>query len=263
MNQLQFYRDEQVPYYEIKTGQYNIPASKCHCHSELSIGIVESGTSLVSCQGSNFAVGHNHLVIFPPKIMHQCSPQDIKLWKFKMLYIDNNWLQSVFSQDAVISVAIKKLHTTNCNKIKAFFSFLESKASQLEKETELIATLAEILSFKNSALYPTINNNHNAAVCFLRNYIEQHYLEALTLDEMTALLGVSKYHLIRLFHKSYAMTPHAYLMQLRLNHAKIMLKKGNDIAYVAYESGFYDQSHFSKSFKEYCGVTPYLYQKLN
>ena len=263
MNQLQFYRDEKTPFYEIKTGQYNIPASKEHCHSEVSIGVIESGTSLVKCQGTNFDVGHNHVVIFPPKVMHQCTPRDIKVWKFKTLYIDNHWLESVFSQDTVISVAIKNLNSANIKKIKAFFSFLESKASSLEKETKLITTLADIFSFTDTALYPMLSSNRNDAVYSLRNYLEKHYLENITLDEMTDLSGITKYHLIRLFQKSYAMTPHAYLMQLRINHAQMMLKKGKDIAYVAYEVGFYDQSHFSKSFKAYCGVTPYLYQKLN
>ncbi|MBP2630458.1 MAG: transcriptional regulator, AraC family [Firmicutes bacterium] len=263
MNQLQFYRDEQIPYYEIKKGQYNIPASKEHCHNEVSIGVVESGMSLVNCQGINFDVGHNHLVVFPPRVMHQCAPKDINTWKFKMLYIDNNWLESVFSEDSIISIAIKNLNAASINQIKSFFSFLESKASPLEKETMLITTLTDIFSFTNTALYPTINSNCNDTVYSLHNYLEKHYLENITLDEMTDLSGITKYHLIRLFQKSYAMTPHAYLMQLRINHAQMMLKKGKDIAYVAYEVGFYDQSHFSKSFKEYCGVTPYLYQKLN
>lgn len=264
MNKLKFYRDKRLSCYEIKQGQYHLPAAKCHCHNELSIGIIENGTSMVSCQGIKFAVEYNHLVIFPPQVMHQCTPQNLKSWKFRMLYIDKNWFQSVFTnrKEATVSVAVKKLNTTNINQVKSFFSFLESEASPLEKETRLIMTLAALLSFTDSALVHNVEVNINADIRLLREYIEKHYLENITLDEMTAFMGMTKYYLIRLFNKNYAMTPHAYLMQLRLNYAKMMLKNGKDIAYVAQKSGFYDQSHFSNSFKQFCGVTPLWYQKL-
>lgn len=261
MKQLHFYRDAKIPCYEIKEGQYNIPAEKCHCHNEVSIGVVESGTSLVSCQGTDFTVGYNHLVIFPPHVMHKCTPKDINSWEFKMLYIDTYWLQSVFSKELSIAVAIKKLNPIYINKIKACFSFLASKATALEKETRLILALSEIFSFTDTANYHTLDNKNKYA-CALQKYIEKHYLENITLNEMTNFLGITKYHLIRLFQKNYAMTPYAYLMQLRLNHAKMLLRKGKNITDTAYEVGFYDQSHFSKSFKQYSGVTPYMYQKL-
>ncbi len=263
MENLQFYRDEQVPYYEIKTGQYQIPAEKYHCHNEISIGVIESGTSLVSCQGNRFAVGQNHLIIFPSRVMHQCTPKDIKTWKFKMLYIDNQWIEAVFSENTIRSIMIKKMNFVNINKIKSFFSYLESKASLLEKETKLIITLADIFSFSNTALYPINNKSCNDIACSLRRYLEKHYLENITLDDMTNLSGITKYHLIRLFQKNYAMTPYAYVTQMRLNHAKCLLRKGKELAYVAYEAGFYDQSHFTKTFKTYCGVTPHMYQTIN
>ncbi|NJL38895.1 MAG: helix-turn-helix transcriptional regulator [Leptolyngbyaceae cyanobacterium SM1_4_3] len=50
--------------------------------------------------------------------------------------------------------------------------------------------------------------------------------------------------------------PHAYLEQIRINHAKALLLKGCPISQIAMETGYVDQSHFANRFKCFVGVTP-------
>jgi AraC-like DNA-binding protein len=63
------------------------------------------------------------------------------------------------------------------------------------------------------------------------------------------------------FRQAVGLPPHAYQLQLRLSHARNLLAQGFPISYVAHETGFFDQTHFTKQFKRHVGVTPGTYRK--
>ncbi len=80
--------------------------------------------------------------------------------------------------------------------------------------------------------------------------------EALSLADLSEPLGVTQYQLINLFKRTTGLTPHAYVIQLRLDAARRTLAKGMSIAEVAVACGFYDQSALTKHFKRSYGLTP-------
>ena len=85
-------------------------------------------------------------------------------------------------------------------------------------------------------------------------------MKNIRLNDLAKIANISKYYLIRKFNNCYGLSPHQYITNLRINHAKKLLKNKMDFASIAIESGFYDQSHFTKCFKEYTGVTPMKYK---
>ena len=260
MTKLQFYRDPNLDFYEIKNGVEGIPAEKPHCHAGAAVGMIERGKSMVRCQQQEFLVEADHIVVFPAEVMHKCSPQDIEQWKFKMLYVENSWLESVFGEELRIKVAVKRLSPMGMKSIHEAFVFLETDSDPLEKETALILLLSQVFAMTDIAVYEKEPVENEAAET-LKAYLEDHYWENISLEQMAQVVNLTKYHLIRIFQRSYDMPPHAYMTQLRLSQAKEMLKDGMDISTVAISLGFYDQSHFSHVFKEYVGVTPLAYQK--
>ncbi|MFW1812960.1 helix-turn-helix transcriptional regulator, partial [Acinetobacter ursingii] len=64
---------------------------------------------------------------------------------------------------------------------------------------------------------------------------------------------------LRQFKKYVGLPPHAWLVQARLQKARQLLKQGDQIAMVAQQCGFSDQSHFNRHFKKAMGVTPTQY----
>lgn len=96
-------------------------------------------------------------------------------------------------------------------------------------------------------------------VNLIRAYIHEHYTDSITLDMLEKEAGISRYHLIRMFKRSMHLPPHAYQNLLRINHAKKELKHRRSIADIAIDSGYYDQSHFSKAFARIVGTTPHAY----
>lgn len=80
-----------------------------------------------------------------------------------------------------------------------------------------------------------------------------------SLQQLCQLTNLSPYYLTRIFSSTVGIPPHAYLNQLRIVHAKRLLAENWKIAEVAQETGFTDQSHFTKTFKTLVGVTPGQY----
>ncbi|MEM9507829.1 MAG: AraC family transcriptional regulator [Cyanobacteria bacterium P01_E01_bin.35] len=95
-------------------------------------------------------------------------------------------------------------------------------------------------------------------------YIHAHLESELSLTELATQLNLSSFHFARLFKKSLGLSPHKYVLQNRIERAKKLIVAASHIPLsdVALQVGFYDQTHFSKAFKKYLGVSPKAFSKL-
>lgn len=91
-------------------------------------------------------------------------------------------------------------------------------------------------------------------------YLHANYAQDITLDDLAAAAGLSKFHFLRVFSSRLGVTPHRYQLLLRVVHAQDLLRDGLGIADVALRTGFFDQSHFTRCFHEIVGITPGRYQ---
>jgi AraC-like DNA-binding protein len=98
-----------------------------------------------------------------------------------------------------------------------------------------------------------------ANVLRARDYIEDNYQQQLSACELAKAVGASRYHLARSFAEEFGVTPHAYLVQVRLAKAKLLLARDIPVQRVAIEAGFADQSHFTRHFRNTYGATPAQY----
>jgi AraC-like DNA-binding protein len=95
-----------------------------------------------------------------------------------------------------------------------------------------------------------------------RRILEDRFAEPVTLDELTDEVGLSKFHLLRLFRDEVGTTPHAYHLHVRISRARQMLDEGISAAEVALACGFADQAHFTRCFKHIVGFTPAAFARL-
>lgn len=80
--------------------------------------------------------------------------------------------------------------------------------------------------------------------------------ENLCLADLAECAGLTSFQMIRLFKRTVGMTPHVFLIRLRLNLACHHLRRGLPLAESALEAGFCDQSALTKHFKRCYGITP-------
>ena len=97
------------------------------------------------------------------------------------------------------------------------------------------------------------------AVC---DYLAANRSEQVSLDALSEIAGLSKYHLLRAFTKETGITPYSYLETIRIDRAKTLLRQGVPAAEVALCAGFSDQSHFTNVFKRFNGLTPGQYRRV-
>ena len=112
---------------------------------------------------------------------------------------------------------------------------------------------------KDTALSPV---NDKDSISAVTSYINSHFTEELSVDALASLASLSRFYFIRLFKKRTGCTPHEYLINTRLNHAKYLLKNTNlTIKEICFASGFADESRFCTCFRDCEGVRPSEYRE--
>ena len=94
------------------------------------------------------------------------------------------------------------------------------------------------------------------------NYIEIHYPESISLDALADICHINKYHFAKQFKRYMQISPNEYLITVRLNHAKELLKySGHTVEEISELCGFHQSAHFIRSFKARIGLTPLKYRR--
>jgi AraC-like DNA-binding protein len=92
-----------------------------------------------------------------------------------------------------------------------------------------------------------------------REYPRANYANKIGLAQLAEVAGLIPFHLTRVFARDTGMPPHAFLNQVRIARAKALLRTRVPIARVAAETGFADQSHLTRAFKQVVRVSPGAY----
>jgi AraC family transcriptional regulator len=88
-------------------------------------------------------------------------------------------------------------------------------------------------------------------------YMESRATDPLSLDDVAQAVGVSSFHLVRIFRRTIGVTPHQYLMRLRLLRAMALLRDtAQPVTAIAYEAGWSDLSNFTRTFGRDVGCSP-------
>ena len=115
--------------------------------------------------------------------------------------------------------------------------------------------LPEGISESGVALPARAGHGIARALC----HIERNFTDAIYLDELAGLAGLSVCRFVTVFRRQVGLTPHRFICHRRIGYAKRLLRDGVPMALAASEAGFFDQSHFSRHFKSICGITPGRY----
>ena len=125
----------------------------------------------------------------------------------------------------------------------------------LEKNSVFYLILSELQSFYK-------DSEDISASAKIATYLATHYTEPVSIAQVAKHLNYSTDYMIRVFHRSYGMTPYQYTIDLRINHAKKLLTStGYPIYRIAQESGFCDESAFYRAFTKKNKISPSLWQK--
>lgn len=129
--------------------------------------------------------------------------------------------------------------------------------AQLMRETmltQLMVLLNRIMQSDTS--YEQNNVEYNEKIADVLSYINENITRQLSVDELSAVSYLSRYHFMRLFKSQTGCTVHTYIRQKRLTLAARLLREGMSATAVSAECGFSDYSTFHRAFKQTFGVSP-------
>jgi len=236
-----------------------------HLHETFAIGVIEAG-------GQRFRPGRAPALVMPagalcainPGVVHEGLPATEQGWRYRMFYpspalvagnlehsrrgpLSGEWgLAGHVIDDRELYGEFQSLHVSS-----------QFKESLLERQTRSGDFLRRL--FERHGNFSPERNQMQVAprtVARVRDYLHSMYQHQVSIADLAQAAGVSGTQVIRAFSAGTGMPPHAYLVSLRVERAKALLREGRSAADAALETGFYDQSQLSRHFKRLTGVTP-------
>lgn len=260
-----FWRSDALPCVESRVANNSAACYAPHSHTQLSLGAVDGGRSVLRQGGVSQALSQGDVVLIPAGEVHACNPEDDDRWSYQMLYLDPLWVsQVVGDMGAPDAVALDHLpHQTTPQDLHARLTRLNTclfgAASTQDKEAALLLFVGDL--FGSAQARRIERQPDTARLRRAQAMIRARCTDALTLDEMAAQACMSRYHFVRAFKRAVGLTPHAWQLDQRIQRARGLLDQGMSLADAALHLGFADQSHFQRAFKQRVAATPGDYQR--
>ena len=228
-----------------------------HSHDAFAIGAILQGVGGYQCQGARHALPAGTLSLMNPEEPHTGHAISSRL-VYHMLYIEEARLPALLGRKQ-LPRGFNQLNPADDGAVARLMAELAlefERQDPLALESQLLAVL-ELVFVRHGGMrpLPTVARD-GGSTARLREYLEAHYHEAVSLEELAAVVGRHPRHLIEAFRRAYGVPPHTYLLQRRVREAKRLLLVDAPLAELALQLGFYDQAHFNGTFKRFTGVTP-------
>ena len=251
-----FWRDELLPWLELRSTWQSLQAYKRHHHSQLSIGAILEGETCCQCDGEEYHLQVGDLIVIPPLAPHSCNPVNGQFRSYHMLYLDAQWcLANLPAQNTNQRLCTPAPVIRDA---QLFQRYMHLVTLMPQRQTAQITDAAQAL-LHTLPLQSVTQDNLSATSQYLRERLQSSLLAPPSLDELAHECHMRKETLIRTFKQDTGLTPGSYLNIIRIDYARQRLRAGDEIADVGYQSGFADQSHFHRTFVRYTAATPRQY----
>lgn len=237
-----------------------------HTHEQFGIGVIVQGAHVSASGRGTVEAGCGDTITVNPGEVHDGAPIGCEERAWTMLYFDpaivcgiNADLDEGRSGDyefffpVIRSVSL----AARFHRLYAAVTGGHVSAQSLLCEESLLLLLADARCTHNdeTAGMPKVP----AAIRTARSLIDDDPTAALSLEDLARASGLSRFQVVRGFSRSVGMTPHAYLVQKRIDAARRLIAHGSSLAEAAAASGFADQSHMTRIFVRKYGISPRAY----
>jgi AraC-like DNA-binding protein len=261
-----FFVPTRFPELDCLTATFHTHVYAYHAHETYTIGTIHQGCEMWHARGARHYAGPGDLVFNNPLDVHDGAPVGDG-YAYRMSYPTVEFIQhvaSAVSGRVVTSIPMFKAAVIHDAEGARIFGeahcALEDGADGLAGEEKLVRAYGRLLVL-NAKIEPLKLGREPGPVARVRAAIDERYAEELKLGELAAVAGLSIHHLIRVFRAEIGLTPHAYLVDVRVRRARHLLRAGLPPAAAATLVGFADQAHLTRAFKARLGVGPGAYRR--
>lgn len=236
-----------------------------HTHDTYVVGAIVAGCETWNVRGARRYARPGDLVFVHPQEVHDGEPYGAG-YCYRMTYPTAALLHGVateisgrqtvgtpFFAEPVVADA------RGAALVVAAHRAVEAGGDVLAADELLSRAYAHCL-VRHARVAPSSVGREPGAVGRVKAVLAERHAEDLPLAALAAEAGLSPHHLIRAFRRDTGLTPHAWLLSVRVEAAKVRLRRGEAPADVATATGFCDQPHLTRAFKARVGVTPGAYR---
>ncbi|MEJ2622172.1 MAG: AraC family transcriptional regulator [Candidatus Thiodiazotropha sp.] len=237
-----------------------------HLHEEFSFGVIDAGEAEYLNRDSRYSIKKGDTVTINPDEVHSCNPLQGK-WSYRMLFINSEWIRKLQCEILNQNLSHYQPFSNHLETDSVFFNSFDALFKQLMKDGNLLQSETLLIDFLERCFQaqkpaqPEVNLSHdNQRLQQVKTLITEQLNHQLPLHYLAQQAGLSRYHFLRCFKHQYGLSPHAFLLDKRIEKAKKILQTGETILNTSLALGFNDQSHFQRNFKKRLAVTPKKYQ---
>ncbi len=241
-----------------------------HDHDELLVGVTEQGVQAFRCRRRLHTSTPGRVILIEPGEAHDGHSPAEDGFTYAMLYLPVPLLTA--RTDALKGLMPRAAGCLGFRDtladdpglaatILSAFLALHRGEGRLARDLS-VDRLAERLARHLAPPPDRQRLRPDRAAALVRDLLHARMAEDVGLDELSAAAGVDRFRLNRAFRAAFGLSPHAYLVRLRLRAARRRLAEGEAPALVAAEVGFADQSHLGRWFRRAYGMTPAAYRDL-
>ena len=236
-----------------------------HTHAELFYIVGGKGQFLIEDQ--LYPVNTNHLVIINPNVTHTEVSLNAQPLEYIVLGIDGIELSITDNSNGQFCILdhFESMDITSC--LRNILREMELKQPGYEDVCQAFMEILIIRLMRSTGLSVPAEpqnfvGNHQCAT--VRRYIDHHFKEPLTLDQLAEEAHMNKYYLSHAFKQEYGISPINYMISRRLEESKYLLAETNlSMSQIAQLLGFSSLSYFSQVFHRTQGITPMEYRQQN
>lgn len=231
-----------------------------HTHDRFGIGVIHRGAQRSLSGRGTVEAGVGDTITVNPGEVHDGMPISDAGRSWRILYFDPALVAEAVSDMTEGRTAGYEFESPvfagrgPARRLEALFAALTGGNDALEWEQSLPPLLAELGCW--TAPVDPATGSVPAALRRAIERIDDDPAAAVSLADLGAACGMSRFQVLRCFAKATGLTPHAYLVQRRLDVARRLIAGGVPLAQAAADSGFADQSHMTRVFVRRYGLSP-------
>ena len=257
-----------------------------HWHPEIEVLIINHGEADILTDDKKIRLHAGQGLFINQNVMHAIEPVDEKanctlytvvfhpsfLFGYGNTVMSTKYLSPVLTSPSIRTIELSEEDPWQAKILDYTSSVI---ASNLTKKTGYELTIkAHLCNLWNCLLEKVTpqskkkqgtTSQDEARVKAAISYIEEHYHEQITLDQLADSIHISKSECCRCFKRTLQVSPIEYLMKYRIFQAVNMLQRGDpqarSMSTLAFHVGFNNASYFNKVFRQFLGCTPSEYKK--
>lgn len=238
---------------------------KRHTHEAFALGVIEQGAQAFYHQGRKHVAPAGSIITVNPGDVHDGKAFDPGGYQYRMVYLDPGMAAALLQRDARSGMPYGfRAPVTDDRELAARLHgalVMMDGHGGPESQAALVHALGDLF-VRHAGPIPGCRTVKDRALADRAcRFIHERLEDGVTLKEIADHAGMSQYHFLRMFKAVKGLPPHAYIIGLKVRRAKAAMEGGASIAEAAADCGFSDQSHLTRQFKAFYGLTPGQFRK--